>query len=70
MKINSIKNIRLYNYKNYKINYKFKSIINCLENQNFILFYYKNTLKSSDEYDLKKNLEENNLSSIIIKKIF
>lgn len=68
MKINLIKNIRLYNYKNYKLNYKYKSIINCLQNQNFILFFYKNTLKSTEEYKLKQILSNNDLSSIMIKK--
>lgn len=68
MKINSIKNIKLRNYKNYKIIYKYNLIKNYIHEKKFILFFYTNILNSNENASIKKLMKENNLNFNIITK--
>ena len=68
MKINSIKNIKLRNYKNYKIIYKYNLIKNYIHEKKFILFFYTNILNSAENASIKKLMKENNLNFNIITK--
>ena len=68
MKNLKIKNLKSREYKYYKILYKYNIIKECLENQNFILFFYYDFLNPQQRNNLKKKLESQNLKTLIVKK--
>lgn len=68
MKNLKIKNLKSREYKYYKILYRFNIIKDCLENNNFILFFYYDFLNPQQRNSLKNKLKSQNLKTLIIKK--
>ena len=68
MKNLKIKNLKSREYKYYKILYRFNIIKDCLENNNFNLFFYYDFLNPQQRNSLKNKLKSQNLKTLIIKK--
>ena len=63
-----INNLPLRKHKHYKIMFKFNMIKDCLKNNSFILFFYYDFLNSKNRNLLKKQIKDNNLKIMILKK--
>jgi ribosomal protein L10 len=63
-----INNMNLRDHKSFKLIYKFNILKDCLKNNNFILFFYYDFLNSQTRMQLKKQLKNNDLKLIILKK--
>lgn len=63
-----INNMNLRDHKSFKLIYKFNILKKCLQTNNFILFFYYDFLNSQTRLELKKQLKNNNLKLIILKK--
>lgn len=67
MKNLKINNLKLREYKYYKILYKYNLIKDCLEKNDFILFFYYDFLNPKQRKLLKEKIKSQNLKTIIIK---
>lgn len=67
MKNLKINNLKLREYKYYKILYKYNLIKDCLEKNDFILFFYYDFLNPKQRKLLKEKIKAQNLKTIIIK---
>ena len=67
MKTIKINNLKLREYKYYKILYKYNLIKDCLEKNDFILFFYYDFLNPKQRKLLKEKIKSQNLKTIIIK---
>jgi ribosomal protein L10 len=67
MKDIKINNLKLREYKYYKILYKYNLIKDCLEQNDFVLFFYYDFLNPKQRKLLKEKIKSQNLKTIIIK---